>query len=1621
MKYFFLVLFTILTSTAFTQNTNLIVEFEYWFDDAYGNKVVGSSVIGSPLTVNIPFLSTNGLNDGLHSFHIRFKDNQPYNSIGTYPNFTGFWSVVKSQYFYKSTSVTNNKIQAYEYTFNSDAPIYQPVSQSDSLVLNVGLSTASLQNGLNIFHIRFQDLNGQWSVVKSQYFYKPASTVANNQMVAYEYWFNDGSRTLQSVTAADSLALNLSIDANALSEGLNTFHIHFQDLNGDWSVVKSQYFYKTKACNAPSLVTGYRYWFNDDSTFSNVQLDSAVNPLMMTTQVQVPSTVPSGQNLIHFQFKDTCGLYSVAITDTFEICEPISLVGTCEFCDLPPEHYAYTAGTHLCNQNMITKDGLIHPDRLINRAELAKLAFLSVGLDSTNSYASGSPTPYYDLQDSTNWYYDYAINLLYLEFGDGVTPFSRDKANFYPSSNITRGHILKVLLETWNDSISVNPSLLITDIDTTHEVYAYVNRAVQLGIITDQDSTMFGIQTRTNDFAARGEVFVMLHRMMTTLTPPIIDVDAFYRPGNYTPSNLAQFNGLHSGNFNYYTKTSFNISDVGLPLTFEHTYNSYSWDLPNSYFALRPLGNSWTHTYSSYLMEIPEDETFPQGNSIVVALPDGGFNVYRPTVDTFNIGKVYVPVTKGIYNQMEKLDANTFIITTKSQIVLTYQKPTNTNSDFPFVLVAIRDRSNNQINIVYEDADELGAKRIQKVQGTSGTGRELTFTYYANSDLLHKITDPINRDIEFEYDDINRDGKYARLLKFKDMKNLPTSYDYGLPFSPSLLTRITLPKGNEISNQYEERKLKSVQTNQGYTNFNIQPDYTAGIIDVSVQEPDGLTTTQQYDLDGLLQNMNSPSSAANITYDATHTTLPSSITVNGQTISYQYDSVGNPLQIAMPESVTHSMQYNAFNDVTQYTDPRGKVYQNSYDANGRLTQSTTPTNALTSYTVNPNSTIASITNPEGITTSMAYNSFGDMTSISAPESINLSFGYDGISRPISSTMPNGHQVTREFDDNDNLIKETNVHPTLYEYNPNNILTKITNAKGVSTNLGYDFDNDYLTQIDFGSMSDVFVHDSLGRMVQRTDPSGTVFTYTYNNKDLLTQVTGGGNTTAYTYHVTTNNITQVDYNGTTAKFWYDDLNRIIKTEDMFGNQVLYTYDFSSNITQIEYPSNKIVNYQYDDDNRLDLVIDWNADTTAYFYRADGLLDSLTYPNQTAGYYNYDNAGRMTDLHWYNHNTNDTICAYHYTLNAMGYHSKEYRNEPNPLPVFAPMTTTATYDTLNRIQGSSQDFNTDGAQTIVNGDAITFDEFDRPLTAKGNQYTYDGNAILRRKVKNGQTKQYVWDIVGGMTQLLMEQDGSGAALNYYVYGLGLISRIDANNKTNYYHFDSRGSTIAMTNDTGKITHSYSYAPFGELMAANEDDFNAFRYIGQHGVMYEDTSLMYMRARFYDVETGRFLTEDPIWATNLYPYAGNNPIAFIDPKGEAIILTALAGSAFVYGLVDLAGNSILAKAKVDATDQTNQVIHFLMQNNENLSNEEAMNAINELNRINRLSFADTAKELGNVAMKVPGTSKSGTIPSSRTDLLSNAASFTTETVILETEKYQRKRRRPIPSRRNNFKSQN
>jgi RHS repeat-associated protein len=91
------------------------------------------------------------------------------------------------------------------------------------------------------------------------------------------------------------------------------------------------------------------------------------------------------------------------------------------------------------------------------------------------------------------------------------------------------------------------------------------------------------------------------------------------------------------------------------------------------------------------------------------------------------------------------------------------------------------------------------------------------------------------------------------------------------------------------------------------------------------------------------------------------------------------------------------------------------------------------------------------------------------------------------------------------------------------------------------------------------------------------------------------------------------------------------------------------------------------------------------------------------------------------------------------------------------------------------------------------------------------------------------------------------------------------------------------------------------------------NPFTYIGGLGVMTEDYGLYFMRARFYEAESGRFLGKDPLEGSLMQPmslhrynYAAGNPIVWTDASGKAIPVV-IAGAWGVVELYDFAASTI------------------------------------------------------------------------------------------------------------------
>jgi RHS repeat-associated protein len=141
----------------------------------------------------------------------------------------------------------------------------------------------------------------------------------------------------------------------------------------------------------------------------------------------------------------------------------------------------------------------------------------------------------------------------------------------------------------------------------------------------------------------------------------------------------------------------------------------------------------------------------------------------------------------------------------------------------------------------------------------------------------------------------------------------------------------------------------------------------------------------------------------------------------------------------------------------------------------------------------------------------------------------------------------------------------------------------------------------------------------------------------------------------------------------------------------------------------------------------------------------------------------------------------------------------------------------------------------------------------------------------------------------TEPIFEKRIADGRIRSYVYALGKhLARVDgvigdASAKVYYYHTDHLGSIKAVTDQSGQVVFNADYKAFGSQFAKDGDFDETHGFTGKE---YDsDTGLYYYDARWYDSETGRFISEDPVGDPNnpnLYSYCANNPLTNTDPTG-------------------------------------------------------------------------------------------------------------------------------------------
>ena len=146
--------------------------------------------------------------------------------------------------------------------------------------------------------------------------------------------------------------------------------------------------------------------------------------------------------------------------------------------------------------------------------------------------------------------------------------------------------------------------------------------------------------------------------------------------------------------------------------------------------------------------------------------------------------------------------------------------------------------------------------------------------------------------------------------------------------------------------------------------------------------------------------------------------------------------------------------------------------------------------------------------------------------------------------------------------------------------------------------------------------------------------------------------------------------------------------------------------------------------------------------------------------------------------------------------------------------------------------------------------------------------------------------MYDTNAKLSRLL--QKTTNGITTKYVYGRGLIGE-EKQGCFKTYHFDYRGSTVAITDACGHITDTFAYDTYGKLISRTGSSFVIFGYNGRDGVVTDKNGLIYMRARYYSPELRRFVNADVVpgeisnaVTLNRYAYANGNPVSNVDPFG-------------------------------------------------------------------------------------------------------------------------------------------
>jgi RHS repeat-associated protein len=835
----------------------------------------------------------------------------------------------------------------------------------------------------------------------------------------------------------------------------------------------------------------------------------------------------------------------------------------------------------------------------------------------------------------------------------------------------------------------------------------------------------------------------------------------------------------------------------------------------------------------------------------------------------------------------------------------------------------VKDKGGDNISQTFE-YNSLGSIKVQK----DGEGVNTLFTYNDYSEIVEIIggaspssdgQPALNDTTTFTRDDngniLTKTNKKIVTTYTYDILGRPLTMqktagsltkNYGFTYdNAGNLEEITDPRGNKDTFTYDERSLlKTKSLGNGITT--LQYEYTPNGKLYKLTDCEGKIYTYNYD---------------------DHDRLMEIIDPLGNKVNYTFDNNSNILSVqevgADGASKLIESEYNNLNQMTNQkiqTELGQIITQYGYNASGQMNSVTDSHNNITTIERTGSGLVNKLTDPMGNEEKYAYDKRGGIKQFTKTESRGKSITFNvvddvlGKITNLNDTMqrewryvydedeylkttsdPDNNIVSFEYDAFGRQTKRirridyngetTGLDETIYTYDANDNLIKVTDAKGNETNCTYDA-KDRLIKVTYPDETfEMVTYNCSDRILTETDRCGSVVTNTYDDAGRLIrkdiQKADGVEGTSYeefTYDGL-NRLVKAENEDSVVTFEYNTEGKIIKERlqinDLGGDppvvpmiyDITSEYDLHGNRKFVYYPSLLSVNSRFDLHNRISDIYSPSKNFISYTYEGkDKITRKELYSNAITMTYTFDNADRPTEVS-FKHNDDllfKEVIGWTKTdlrkFEDIGdqYKKKieyEYdsifrlRKVTDPI---AKKETEYSMDTVENIHEITETFqsifkklytrqyNNLHQITKLGYTALSYDK-NGNLKEYKHKYVYDWkNQLVKIIMNDTDSIEFKYDALGRRIQqivtideekqiknfiydgwrIIEERDGDGNLTARYVHGRGLDELvafdIDTDNDGDLESFiplqDTKGSVIAVADETGKVIEVIRYSTYG-----------------------------------------------------------------------------------------------------------------------------------------------------------------------------------------------------------------